>query len=164
MAEAISNTSPLLYLHLGGVLDHLGRVFEKVWIPEAVVVELNEGREGGHDVPDVRVLDWAEIIEPGTLESEWLTSHLGAGELAAIGLALQKPSATVLLDDSRARKMATAAGLLVTGTLGILIEFKAHRFIHSVERVLRKMEESGMWMSPELRERVLRLAGESDLL
>lgn len=44
MPEAISNTSPLLYLHQIGVLHLLPELFDKIWVPGAVVHELNEGR------------------------------------------------------------------------------------------------------------------------
>jgi hypothetical protein len=41
--EAISNTSPLLYLYRAGVLGWVCEVFGEVWIPAAVVAELQEG-------------------------------------------------------------------------------------------------------------------------
>ena len=36
MPEAISNTSPLLYLHQIGVLHWLPKLFDKIWVPGAV--------------------------------------------------------------------------------------------------------------------------------
>ena len=42
MPEAISNTSPLLYLYRGGVLAWLPQLFNETWIPKAVVLELEE--------------------------------------------------------------------------------------------------------------------------
>jgi hypothetical protein len=50
--EAISNTSPLLYLYRGGVLDWLPLLFSEIWIPNAVVLELKEGQHRGYDVPN----------------------------------------------------------------------------------------------------------------
>jgi len=51
MPDAISNTSPLLYLYRGGVLEWLPQLFNETWIPNAVVLELQEGRRIGYDVP-----------------------------------------------------------------------------------------------------------------
>ncbi len=53
MSEAISNTSPMLYLHRIGVIEWLSELFGAVWIPQAVVEELAEGRERGYDVPEL---------------------------------------------------------------------------------------------------------------
>ena len=47
MPDAISNTSPLLYLYRGGVLEWLPELFNETWIPNAVVLELQEGRRIG---------------------------------------------------------------------------------------------------------------------
>jgi len=43
MPEAISNTSPLLYLYRTGALEWLPELFSEIWIPRAVVLELEEG-------------------------------------------------------------------------------------------------------------------------
>ncbi|WP_207217711.1 MULTISPECIES: hypothetical protein [Sorangium] len=47
MAEAISNTSPLLYLHRIGAIDWLAEMFKDVWVPSAVDLELKEGATQG---------------------------------------------------------------------------------------------------------------------
>jgi predicted nucleic acid-binding protein len=46
--------------------------------------------------------------------------QLGRGESDAISLALEHPISTLLLDDRAARKIATALGLPLIGTVGIL--------------------------------------------
>ncbi len=84
MLKAISNTSPLLYLHRGGILEWLPQLFNEIWIPNAVVLELEEGQQGGYDVPNPKEYDWLEIIDPRIVPSEWLALDLGAGELAAM--------------------------------------------------------------------------------
>jgi len=59
MLEAISNTSPLVYLYRIGVIDWLPRLFNEVWIPTAVSDELNEGQRKGFDVPDPSRFAWS---------------------------------------------------------------------------------------------------------
>lgn len=113
MPKVISNTSPLLYLHRERVLEWLPQIFDEIWIPSAVVLELEEGRRGGYDVPNLEEYDWLEIVDPRIVPSEWLALDLGAGELAAMSLALENPKRVVLLDDALARRIAQAAGLEV---------------------------------------------------
>ncbi|MDQ7029173.1 MAG: hypothetical protein Q9O62_05030 [Ardenticatenia bacterium] len=47
MRKAISNTSPLLYLYRIGVVEWLGALFDEVWVADAVLEELEEGRRKG---------------------------------------------------------------------------------------------------------------------
>jgi predicted nucleic acid-binding protein len=162
MPEAISNTSPLLYLYRIGVLSWLPKLFGEVWVPSAVAAELTEGRQRGYDVPDLNDYGWIQIVDPISPPSEWLTLDLGAGELAAMALALENSQRAVLLDDAMARRIAQAAGLTVWGTLRILIEAKAEGLIGALAPLLSQLQSAGMWMSNEVRQRVLKLAGESE--
>ncbi len=113
MPEAISNTSPLLYLYRIDALDWLPRLFTEVWIPAAVFDELKEGRRRRDDVPDPGSYGWLQVVDPRATPSEWLSLDLGPGELAAMALALENPTRIVLLDDRAARRTAQAAGLTV---------------------------------------------------
>ena len=100
MRKAISNTSPLLYLHRIGALDWLPRLFDAFWAPSAVIAELQEGRRRGFDVPDPASLPWVQVAEPQVIPAEWRTLELGRGELAAMALARENPGRIILLDDA----------------------------------------------------------------
>ena len=52
MPDAISNTSPLLYLHRIDGMNWLPGLFTGIYVPGAVVFELGEGRQKGYDVPN----------------------------------------------------------------------------------------------------------------
>lgn len=78
-----------------------------------------------------------------------------------MALALENQSCIVLLDDRRAREIAQAAGLKVWGTLRVLLEAKAQGLTPSIEPLVGRLSESGMWISASIRERILILAGES---
>lgn len=161
MLKAISNTSPLLYLYRIGGLEWLPRLFAEVWIPEAVRNELQTGRSKGYEVPNPDDYPWLNVVNPKSAPSEWLALDLGVGEIAAMALALENPDRVVLLDDMLARRTAQAAGLQVWGTLKILLEAKSSGIIQKVEPPVSKLNEAGMWISPEIRKRILKLAGES---
>ncbi|QTA83312.1 Uncharacterized protein dnl_57110 [Desulfonema limicola] len=124
MNKAVSNTSPLLYLYRIGKLDWLPKLFDSIWIPEAVVSEMKKGRCKGYDTPDPENYKWLKIVNPKSLPFEWLSSDLGAGELSAMALAIENSERIVLLDDALARKIAKAAGIsLVPKGCGYLMIF-----------------------------------------
>ena len=161
MPEVISNTSPLLYLYRIGVLEWLPTLCSDIWIPPAVVRELQEGQEKGYDVPMPRAYAWLQVVEPRALPSEWLALDLGAGELAVLALALEHPQRVVLLDDGRARRIAQAAGLTVWGTLKVLLEAKSLGLTERIAPHIDQIRAASMWMSDAIRQRVLALAGEN---
>jgi predicted nucleic acid-binding protein len=161
MAEAIADTSAMFYLHQIGAFGWLGELFDDVLVPTAVIDELAVGRERGHNVPDVAGFSWIHIVNPERLPSQWLSLDLGPGELAVLGLALEIPQRTVILDEALARTIAQSAGLKVWGTLRILLEAKERGLTPSIAPLLDRLKEAGMWISDELRTRVLALAGEA---
>jgi predicted nucleic acid-binding protein len=160
MLKAISNTSPLLYLYRIGGIDWLPKLFDEVWTPEAVRNELRAGRSKGYDVPNPDEYSWLNIVNPKSTPSEWLALDLGAGEIAAMALALENSDRVVLLDDMLARRTAQVAGLQVWGTLKVLLEAKSHGLIGKIEPYVTKLSDSGMWVSTEVKQRILTLAGE----
>jgi len=161
MLKAVSNISPLLYLYRIGGIEWLPRLFDEVWTPEAVKNELHAGRNKGYDVPNPDDYSWLNVVNPKSAPSEWLALDLGVGEIAAMALALENPDRVVLLDDMLARRTAQVAGLQVWGTLKVLLEARSHGIIEKVEPYVSKLSDSGMWISAEIKERILKLAGES---
>ena len=161
MSKAISNTSPLLYLYRTGAIDLLPKLFDEVWTAESVQNELLAGRNKGFDVPNPADYPWLKIVTPKSMPSEWLALDLGAGELGAMALALENPDRIILLDDMLARRTAQVAGLQVWGTLKILLEAKSQGLIEKLEPYVTKLSEAGMWISSEVKQRILVLAGES---
>lgn len=161
MLQAISNTSPLLYLYRIGGTDWLPELFEEVWTTEAVKNELPAGRAKGYDVPDPARFQWLRIVNPHAMPSEWLALDLGPGELSAMAPALENPRHIVLPDDMQARRTAQAAGLQVWGTLKLLLEAKSAGLIDRVEPFVPRLGDAGMWISAEVRHRILVLANET---
>ncbi len=116
----VSNTTPPNYLALIGQADILKPLYEKVVIPPAVFGELTSVR-----APE-KVRAWV------TNKPAWLTveqasdvvdaplDQIQTGERQAILLAeLIRPD-FIVLDERKARLIATERGLNVIGTLGIL--------------------------------------------
>ena len=160
MTKAISNTSPLLYLYRIGIIDWLPKLYDEVWISTAVWEELQEGQRKGYDVPQPGNYTWLSVVDPKAMPSEWLSLDLGLGELSVMALALENPACIILLDDLLARRTAQAAGLSVWGTLKILLDAKTHGLTDKIEPFINRLADSGMWLSDDIRQRILALAGE----
>ncbi len=139
----------------------LPKMFDEVWTAESVKIELLAGHNKGYDVPNPADYPWLKIVNPKSMPSEWLALDLGAGELGAMALALENPDRIVLLDDMLARRTAQVAGLQVWGTLKILLEAKSQGLIEKIEPYVTNLSEAGMWVSAEVKQRILILAGES---
>ena len=162
MPEAITNTSPLLYLYRIDRLEWLPRLFSSIWTPNAVVEELREGRQRGYEVPDPGNYAWLQIVDPLHIPSEWLTLDLGAGERAVLALALENPVRIAVLDDKFGREVAQAAGLNLWGTLKVLLEAKSQGMTPVIRPWVDRLAENGMWISTEVRQRILALADERE--
>ncbi|RLD05710.1 MAG: DUF3368 domain-containing protein [Chloroflexota bacterium] len=160
MPKAITNTSPLLYLYRIGVIEWLPEIFDEILTAPAVVKELAEGQRQGYDVPCLSDYEWLQVIQPHSVPSEWLALDLGQGELETMALALEHSSWTVILDDALARRIAQAASLEVWGTLRILLEAKKQSLIPSIAPLVERLQSAGMWISNDVGQRVLALAGE----
>ncbi len=160
MPAVNSNTSPLLYLHRINSMDWLRTLFDSIWVPQAVVIELAEGRRRGYDVPDLAVYPWLQIIEPVTIPPEIANLDLGNGESAVLALAISNPQRLLLLDDGLARRAAQNLSFTVWGTLKILLEAKSQGLTDKIAPSVERLRTSGMWISQDLQQRILDLAGE----
>ncbi|WP_228040171.1 DUF3368 domain-containing protein [Nodosilinea sp. LEGE 07088] len=78
-----------------------------------------------------------------------------------MALAAEHPKKIVLLDDTLARRTAQLAGLTVWGTLKILLEAKSQGLTESIQPLVSRLNDAGMWLSDDIRQRVLTLAGEN---
>lgn len=160
MAEVVSNTSPLLYLHQLGKLDLLPALYSQVLVPASVVEELDAGRAAGHDVPNIAALPWARVVSSPTLALLALATDLGKGEAEAIAIAHER-NALLILDDGLARRHAKLVGVTLTGTLGVLVKAKTAGHLSEVAPVVSRLTELGFRLSDQTRDAVLKLANES---
>ncbi len=95
-----------------------------------------------------------------TLAVSALTESFGNGEAESIVLASEMSADIILLDDSKARLMAQSLKLLVTGTIGILLDLKGMGLIPNVTPYLDKAVGYGFRISHPLYKKLLQKAGE----
>lgn len=155
------DTSPLLYFYRIDQLTLLHHLFDRVLVPEAVVTELAKGKAQGVRVPILTDYPWIEIRQIERRSVSERVDSLGAGEREAILLALDGHADWVVLDDLDARHQAEIYGLQVIGTVGLLASARQKDMIASVAPILNALEVAGMWLSEDLKRRVLELVDEA---
>lgn len=108
----VTNTSPLNALDRIGQIQLLPRLFGSILRPASVRTELQEGLSFGYPDHLLEDSNWLTTVEdPPEMV---LRKELGAGETAAIALAVRKQADWILLDDLAARLVAEELGLHVS--------------------------------------------------
>lgn len=160
MPVVICNTSPIQYLYQADVLELLPALTGQVYIPEAVVAELEEGRLRNVLLPALEDLSWLVVrpVRDRTLLP--LVTHLGDGEKEVLALGLETQDPLLLLDDRDARRYARTLGLEITGTLGLLLRAKERGILNAVQPVLDRLQSLRFRLDVRTRQIVLKRAGE----
>lgn len=157
-----SNTSPILNLGVIGQLNIIKQLYNKILIPHEVAAELSIIPPEQIGAIELQKLPWIKtrsVINRELVNS--LVLELDAGEAEAIVLALEMKADLVLLDERRARKVASRFGLRFIGLLGMLVEAKQKGFIISLKPVLNDLiVKAGFRISGQLYTRVLQEVGE----
>ena len=117
----VADTSPINYLVL---LEHtavLPVLYTRVFLPPAVVTELQD-LEAPEEVRawTANLPAWCEVRRPTPLGEAETLANLGAGEREAILLAQELRADFLLIDEEDGRQAARSRALTVTGTLGVL--------------------------------------------
>jgi|GEM_PF-1742308 len=111
------------------------------------------------DMPRVHFLyTWQQIqsLSGILLRPAAVTLH----PLLSAQTALDEGHGAVILDDLKARRIALTLGLSVTGTLGILLQARQTGHLPSVSTAIATREKRGIWITPALSAKAIRLAGE----
>ena len=153
----VTDAGPLIYLAGAGELQVLQDIFDAVIVPRVVYEEVTVAGAGRVGAAEVAGASWLRVEDEAPDQD--LLAILDAGEAAAIPLA-ERYHAMLLVDDAAARAAAQGRGLQVVGTLGVLLLAKRGGHVPLVAPILERMARLGMYVSAELRERVLRAAGE----
>ena len=127
-------------------------------MPEVSRISITEEvrKEFGKDVES-----WIEIKQvTDRTRLAVLQMTVALGEASTIALALETSNPLMILDDLKARKLATHLRLKFTGLLGILVKAKQQGILHSVRDVLSKLQTVNFRVSPKMEREILRLAQE----
>lgn len=124
MTGIVSNVTPLIYLAKIGRLDLARKIFEEVYIPEEVKVEVvNRGKQLGEEDAYVveRAIDsgWLMVLRAEPME---VPVKLQPGEVAVLSLAKKLGLREVLVDEASARATAKLLDLTPRGTVYVLLK------------------------------------------
>jgi uncharacterized protein len=138
----------------------LGLLFAQVLLPEAVVAELR-AKHAGDAAQIEQAIASAAVVTLAQAPDPLLLAELDLGEASVIQAARERSITAVLIDERRARRVAsTIYGLTVRGTCAILIEAKHRQHITKVRPALEAMIAGGYFIGPQLMAECLRRAGE----
>jgi len=161
LPDIVCDTSPIQYLHQIDLLHLLPALAGRIFIPPAVLHELEEGRSIGIDLPDVKTLAWLTVCSPTDAATMPFEHDLGPGETEVLILAMEMSGVVAVLDDGLARREADRRGIAVIGTLGLLLNAKRAGLVVSVKEQIDRLQFHRFRVSPVTRAAVLKLAGEA---
>lgn len=138
----VIDTSSLIALERINLLDILCRMYREVLIPESVLQECGEV-----SLPCLSITR----IKSNLMKLLITDLNLGKGEAEVIALADQK-RLTVVIDDSKARRVAENMGLKLTGTIGVLLRAEKEGLIASAYDKVKELKEKGFYVSEKLLE------------
>jgi uncharacterized protein len=161
--KLVSNTGPIIGLAKIGRLNLLNDLVGEVLIPPFVHKELfgKVGSEAAMIEEGLR--NFINVAEVTATERsvQAVLSELDEGERQAVALAFGLGEDVLLLIDDRAgRQAARKLGVPVTGLVGVLLLAKDKGLVDFVEPIIKKLRESGYWLSEEVVRAARKLAGE----
>lgn len=156
----VVNESPLIFLGNAARLDLLrmtGRI--RVLVPDRVAAEIECADPSDPARSAFQRAEWIERCESPTVPPSVADWDLGAGESAVLATALREPHAWAVIDDLQGRKCARAHGLVVIGTVGLVLAAHRRGEVPDPRGLLLQLRDAGMWLSDRVIERALRAAG-----
>ena len=157
MTIVVSDTSPLNYLIQIGCEHLLSALYARVLIPLAVLRELeNAGTPAIVRTWLGQLPDWIAVREV-VLSADRQLDELDPGERHAIQSASDEKADLLLMDERAGVRLARERGLIVTGTLGILLQ-GAERGLLDLDIALKDLQATAFRCTPGLIEEVKRRA------
>jgi predicted nucleic acid-binding protein len=161
----IADASPLIGLAKIGQLPLLSLLYEEIWIPPAVHVELKPDakRPGSEKLKEALEAGWLRVAAVEQFSAEVygeLSQTLDPGESEAIALAEALNARFLLIDERRGRDMAARRGIPIAGIGAVLLAAKRYNHIANITTELNALQKVGYRLSATLVQKLVKLAGE----
>ncbi|MBI2000889.1 MAG: DUF3368 domain-containing protein [candidate division NC10 bacterium] len=157
--RVICNSGPLIHLARPAHFDLLRVLFGRVLIPPAVYQEvavLGKGEDGSRELARS---GWIHQRRPHRADLiAALGTFLGRGEAEAIALAGERTNTLLLIDETHGRRVARNMGIMVRGTLGVLLDGHRGGHVADLGGAIGRMRERGTWIADDLVAAVLAAA------
>ncbi|HHT9122233.1 MAG TPA: DUF3368 domain-containing protein [Candidatus Wunengus sp. YC63] len=134
-------------------------IFKNVIIASEVEEELLAGEEKITKELDIKkaINEWIKVkMVENKLALESLKIHIGAGEAASIILYMETNADLLAINDLKARGVASAMGVKIIGTLGILRLAKDRGILKQIKPLLDELRKVGAYISDSLYNRMLK--------
>lgn len=158
----VPDSGPLIALARVALLDLPAALYSEVLVPAVVwneVLRRPPEQERARLQAALAAGSLKIELEPQPPSPPLQDARLGAGERAAIALARLR-GAQVLIDERRGRRAAADAGLLVVGTVGLLVRGRQLGLIGPVRPMIDALRSSGYHIGDALAARALAALGE----
>jgi predicted nucleic acid-binding protein len=151
LSVVISDTSTLILLQKIEHLDLLYKVYGEIMTTPEIA------KEFGETLPNWVIIHSAKEKK----YQSFLETQVDKGEASAIALATEFENVLLLLDDLKARKLATQLHLNFTGVLGIIHKAKQLSVISEIKPLINKLLQTDFRISPNIIEEILQLNNEN---
>jgi len=157
----VSDTTAITHLAKIGALHLVHQLYMKIYIPEAVYLELTAHGNRVPGAKEVASYPWIKTQKVKNVEKvRSLSKFLDPGESEAIVLAKEIMADLLIIDEKIGRVHAKAAGLNITGMIGILLLAKEKKLIPKVKPYLDKLIATRFKLSMKLYNQALSMTGE----
>jgi len=154
----IADAGPLIMLASIERFDLLHKLAKDVVVPKRVYEEVIAGapRPGAREIE----ASWIRVLDARQATTDAFALLVDQGEAEALALAQEYPTSLLVIDDLRARRVATELGMRFMGTLGILNLAKNAGLLSSLGAEIDKLRRAGFYIAEALANEFLRRAGD----
>ncbi|MBT7068693.1 MAG: DUF3368 domain-containing protein [Verrucomicrobia bacterium] len=157
----VADTGPLIALAKASLLELMSALFGRVYIPEAVAMELQLDSARPDSAALRRAIDSGSsfCVRKAKAISAQLAERLDAGEAEAIALASEL-GAVLLVDERKGRAAALHENVSIIGTGRLLLAAKKRGHVAQVGPILATLRQHGYRLADSLAEYILAEAAE----
>ncbi len=146
----ISDTSTLILFQKIGEFNLLQKVYSELITTPEIAEEFGE-----------KLPDWIKVQTVSDKKyQDFLETQVDRGEASAIAIATEYDDVLLLLDDLKARKLATRLKFKITGTLGVIHKAKQMSVIDKVKPLIDKLLLTDFRVADNVIEEILKLNNE----
>jgi len=146
----ISDTSTLILFQKIGEFNLLQKVYSELITTPEIAEEFGE-----------KLPDWIKVQTVSDKKyQDFLETQVDRGEASAIAIATEYDDVLLLLDDLKARKLATRLKFKITGTLGVIHKAKQMSVIDKVKPLIDKLLLTDFRVADNVIEEILKLNDE----
>jgi len=162
---AVADASPLIACRqIPRLVDLFAKQFDRILVPDAV---FQEAVGGALEHPDpVRTTSARELLRHfeskpfsrvAVKRHELLDLSLGPGEVEALSMARARSIRSVLVDDSKASRVASSLGLRPLSTIAVVVRGFRSGQVDSAESkaLVQRLLEVNLFLSPGLVSKIL---------